>query len=150
MKAHGHEVVLNRLVLGKQRFERIGFGQLAVGPAVEQVARLVALSHGGAEEAERGRLADDQAELAAGHIDARPFFHAERHDAQRPQRPRRAGNRQAGRFDADVVRPGRAAANPHAAALLGPAVVRRAAGDGMIEVVLAFEHLRRAIRPTSS
>ena len=78
------------------------------------------------------------------------FFHAERHDAQRPQRPRRAGNGQAGRFDADVVRAGRAAANPHAAALLGPAVVGRAAGDGMIEVVLAFQRLAAAASPDQS
>ncbi len=64
------------------------------------------------------------------------------HDAQRPQRPRRPGDRQPGRLDADVVRPGRAAADPHAAAMLGLAVVGRAAGHGVVQIVLAGEHLR--------
>ena len=46
----------------------------------------------GAEEAELGRLADDQAELLAGHVGLGPFLHAEGHDAQRLDRRRTAGH----------------------------------------------------------
>ena len=41
-----------------------------------------------------------------GHVGLRALFHAEGHDAQRPQRARRAGDRQAGGLDADVVASG--------------------------------------------
>ena len=37
------------------------------------------------------------------------------------------------------------AANPYAATVLRPAVIGRATGNGMIEIVTAFEHLRRRI-----
>ncbi len=58
-----------------------------------------------------------------------------------------AGHGQPGRLDADVIRPGRAAADPHAAAVLGPAVVGCAAGHRVVEVVPAFEHSRRPRSP---
>src|SRR6185369_5422104 len=33
--------------------------------------------------------------------------------------------------------------DPHAAMLFGPAVVSRTAGDGVIQIMLTFQHLRR-------
>ena len=91
-----------------------------------------------------------RADLAGGDVDLRPLLHAERDDAQRPQRAGGTGDGQAGRLDADVVAAADAAADADAFALFGEPVVRRPAGDGEVEVVVAFEDLwPAAAEPTS-
>ena len=78
-------------------------------PAFEDGADGVVAAGGRAQEAELGRLADDQADLGAGDVGLGSFLHAHRHDAQGLDRRRNARDRRRGRFEADVVRP------PHAA-----------------------------------
>ena len=95
------------------------------------------------EEAELGRLADDQAELLRRQLDLGAFLHAERHDAQRLDRRAHAGHRGHRGLDADVVGAGGAAADAHAAAAPRQAVVRRAARDGVFEVAAARARARR-------
>src|SRR5436190_24131808 len=143
VKANGDKLVFDRVVFGKQCFERVRLGKLIVAPAIEQFTGFVGLAHGGAEESKRGGLADNEPEFAAGDVEAGPFLHAERHDTEGLQRPRRPGNRQARSFDADVIRTGGAAPDSDAAVLLGPAVISRPAGHGVIEVVLAFKDFWR-------
>jgi len=89
-------------VLGEVGFEGVGFLEFAVGPGGEEVAGVVLLSGGGGEEAEGGGLADDEADLLAGHVGLGALFHAERDDAQGAERARgrRGANRQAGSLDA--------------------------------------------------
>ncbi len=69
-----------------------------VAEIFDQVAGLVVLAHGGGEEAELGRLADHQAEFAAGNALLRAFLHAERHHRQRLERSRESRERTAWRF----------------------------------------------------
>ena len=125
------------------RFERIGFFQLGFRPLGDQIAGLVVLANGRREEAEGGGLADDQADRLARDIGFGSFFHAEGHDAEGAERTGSAGDGEAGGFDADVIAAGRAAADANAAAVFGDAVVGSAAGDGVVEVVISFEHFWR-------
>ena len=87
------------------------------------------------------RLADDKADFLPRHVGFRPFFHAERHDAQGAERALHARHGQSGGLDADVIRARRAAANPNPFALLHRAVIGRAIGDGEIEFVFALKRL---------
>ncbi len=99
-----------------------------------RVPTRVAAASGGAEEAKLGRLADDEAELLAGHVGLGAFLHAEGHDAQRLDRRRAAGHGGQRGLDADVVGPGRAAADADALAAPHQAVVGGPGGHGAIEI----------------
>src|SRR6185436_13363919 len=111
-------------------------------PVLDQRARRILLADGRREEAELGRLADRQPELASRDVGAGPFLHAERDDAERLERRREAGHRRERALDADVVAARRAAADAHAlAAGADAAVVGGAARDGVIEIA-RLEHAR--------
>ena len=129
------------VVFGQGGFQRVGFGQLVSVQRVEQVAGLVGFADGGAEEAEGGRLADDEAEFAAGNVDARAFLHAEGDDAEGLAAGARRRGWRGRRSRCRRSTSGRCRRGCGRRLLLGPAVVRRAAGDGVIEVVLAREDL---------
>ena len=100
------------------------------GDFVDQRAGGVVLAGGGVEEAELGGFADDEAELAVGEVKFGAFLHAEGNDGEGFERSGHAGDGGHGAFDADVVSARDAAADAHAAALAGEAVVGCAAGDG--------------------
>src|SRR5207245_1904281 len=105
--------------------------------------RLVLLANGGTKETKVRWLANHQPDRFARHFGLRALFHAERDNAKISEWPGRAGNRQPGCFDADIIRSRCAAANAHARALLGAAIIGRAPRNGEVEVQVAFEHLWR-------
>ena len=96
-------------------------------------------AHGGAEEAEADRLADDDAELVRRELRLRPLLHSERREAHRGDRRLDAGDGRHGALDADVVGARRPAADAEPLAAAREAVRRSAARDGEIEVG-PFEH----------
>ncbi len=106
------------------------------GDFVDQRARGVVLAGCGMEEAELGGFADGEAELAIGEAEFGAFLHAEGDDGERFERSGHAGNGGHGAFDADVIRARDAAADAHAAALAGEAIIGCASGDGVHEVVV--------------
>ena len=118
---------------------------LAFGPLRQEIARLVLLAHARTEESEGGGFADDQADLVAGDVGFGAFFHAERNDAQGSQRRGRRGWR-GRRFRCRRSSRARAAANAHASARFGRAVIGGAAGDGVVVIVIAGQD-RRAASP---
>ncbi|KGX04687.1 putative molecular chaperone HspA/DnaK domain protein [Burkholderia pseudomallei MSHR640] len=118
----------------QRRLDRVELLQLVGRPEVEQRADLVLPAHRRTEEAEADGLADDEAELLRRQRGVGAFLHPERRDAQRLDRRLEAGHGRHRRFDRDVIRARRAAANAHAAAALHVAVVGRAARDREIEI----------------
>src|SRR5215207_7279999 len=141
LKADGQDRVLLAVHLQRD-FERAQLFDL-VAPVLDDGTYLVGLAHRRAEEAELGGLADDEAELAPRDRGLRPLLHAEGHDAQSLERGGQPRHGRHGALDADVIGAGRAAADADAAPALGPAVVGRAARDGVVEVG-RFEHAAHA------
>ena len=78
-----------------------------------------------AEEAEDGRLADDQAKLGAGDVGLGALLHAHRHDTEGLDRRRNARDGRSRGFQTHVIRPGHAAVNPHAPTTADLAVIQR-------------------------
>ena len=116
-------------------FTSMGESSSSSSPKVfDQRAWRIVLAHGGGEEAELGRLADDQAELAIWNRHRRSFFHAERGDGEGLERRGHTGHGGHGALDADIVRARYAAANAHAFAVARQAVISRAARDRMHEI----------------
>ena len=146
MELDGDVVIVDRVVLRQCRFQRIGFDDFVVCPTLQSYAWLVVFSRGGTEEPEMGGLADDQADGIRGDVEFRAFFHSERNDTQGSKWSGCAGNGQAGGFDADVITSCCAAADSNASVDLGPAVIGGAACHGVIEIVDAFQNLRRIFR----
>ena len=106
-------------------------------------ARRVVLANGGLKEAELGRLADDQSELAAAQIDGGAFLHAERRHRERLHRRAHAGHRGQRAFDADVVGARHSAANPYASAGASQSIISRAARH-RVHQILAEQGRSRA------
>src|SRR5262245_35931209 len=101
VQVYGHRLPL-ALVRVQRRRQRRQLLDLLL-PVLDDGAGGVVATHRRAEEAEVGRLADDQAELLPRHVGLGALLHAERHDAQRLDRRRGAGHRRLRRLDADVV-----------------------------------------------
>src|SRR5262245_65951161 len=111
---HWHGCTLVRLPLQRRR-QRRQLLHLGVVPGVEQRPDVSVAAAVGAQEAELGRLADDETELARRELDLGTFFEAVRHHAERFDRRTHAGNRGHGGFDAEIERARDAAANAYTA-----------------------------------
>src|SRR5262249_43736049 len=109
---------------------------------VDHVAGSVFAANGGGEKSEHGGFAYDECKLLRRNIRLGSLLHSEWRHAQCFHGRFEPGDRRHGRLNADVIRPGRAAADPNAMTTTDPAVVRRAARDCQIEIG-AFELLRR-------
>src|SRR5215510_10047099 len=108
---------------------------------LEHITGLVIFAYSRAEKPEETGFANDQADGCRGYPDFGAFLHAEGHDTQRFQWPRRTWNGQASRFDAHVVRTRRSTTNANPPAGLGKAVVRRPTRHGVLQIGGAVEHL---------
>ena len=115
-------------------FEGGEFLEIFGRSAVEDEAGGVGSAGGGAEEAELGGLADDQAELGAGDLGLGAFLHTHRNDADGLDWRFDARDGGGGGFHADVVGPGDPSSNPDASAGADGSVVGGASGDGEVEV----------------
>ncbi len=124
-QADRHPLGLRLAADAHQALER---RQLAdrVGVGGDQVARPVVGPDRAARQREGDRLAHQQVEVVAGDRDLLAFLGVAGDDAE-PGLVGRLG------LEADVERPGRAAADPDAAAAADDPVIRRALGDGQVE-----------------
>src|SRR3989442_2848235 len=138
---HRHIVFFGRLFRRQGHRQWIGLARFLVTPMLEHIARLVVLAYSRAKKPEETGFAYDQPDGCRGYPDFGTFLHAEGHDTQRFQWPRRAWNGQAGRFDAHIVRTRRPPTNANTPAGLGKAVVRGSTRHGVIQIGCTGEHL---------
>src|SRR5919204_7046969 len=136
-----HIVFFGRLLHRQGRRQWIGLAQFLVAPMLEHITGLVVFADSRAEKSEDTGFTNDQPDGCRRHPDFSTFLHAEGHDTQRFQWPRRTWDRQAGRFDAHVVRTRRPATNANTPAGLGKAVIRSPTRHGVIQIGGTGEYL---------
>src|SRR5262245_1992404 len=128
----------------QRRFNGGDFFEFCVADhIVDHVAGSVLAANGGREKSEHGWFAYDECKLLRRNICLGSLLHSEWRYAQCFHGWFEPGDRRHSRLNADVIRPGRAAADPNAMTMTDPAVVRRAARDCQIEIA-AFELLHRS------